>query len=77
MVSIDAIQEFNTEENPKAEFGWKPGAVVGVGIKSGTNDIHGTAFTFGRSDAMDARNFFNYASQPLCTSYQSRATRVR
>lgn len=68
MVSIDAIQEFNTEENPKAEFGWKPGAVVGVGIKSGTNDIHGTAFAFGRSDAMDARNFFNYASQPICSA---------
>ncbi len=65
MVSIDAIQEFNTEENPKAEYGWKPGAVVGIGIKSGTNDIHGTAFAFGRSDSMDARNFFNYAaSQP-------------
>ncbi len=68
MVSIDAIQEFNTEENPKAEFGWKPGAVVGIGIKSGTNDFHGTAFAFGRSDAMDARNFFNYESQPICAT---------
>ncbi|MCU1252183.1 MAG: hypothetical protein JWQ49_5212 [Edaphobacter sp.] len=36
---IDAIQEFNTEENPKAEFGWKPGAVVNAGLKSGTNQI--------------------------------------
>jgi Carboxypeptidase regulatory-like domain len=68
MVSIDAIQEFNTEENPKAEFGWKPGAVVGIGVKSGTNDLHGTAFAFGRSDAMDARNFFNYVSQPPCAT---------
>jgi len=65
MVSIDAIQEFNTEENPKAEYGWKPGAVVGIGIKSGTNTIHGTAFAFGRSDAMDARNYFNPVSQPM------------
>jgi len=23
--AIDAIQEFNTEENPRAEYGWKPG----------------------------------------------------
>src|SRR6266849_5385526 len=23
---IDAIQEFNTQQNPKAEYGWKPGA---------------------------------------------------
>ena len=56
---IDAIQEFNTEENPKAEYGWKPGAVVNAGLKSGTNDLHGTAFAFGRDDAWDARNYFD------------------
>src|SRR5579863_8817268 len=37
IVPIDAIQEFNTQENPKAEYGWKTGAVVNVGIRSGTN----------------------------------------
>ena len=47
---IDAIQEFNTEQNPKAEFGWKPGAIVNAGIKSGTNSLHGTAFAFGREN---------------------------
>src|SRR5260370_23599203 len=56
---IDAIQEFNTEQNPKAEFGWKPGAIVNAGIKSGSNTIHGTAFAFGRETSLDARNFFN------------------
>jgi outer membrane receptor protein involved in Fe transport len=56
---IDAIQEFNTEENPKAEFGWKPGAIVNAGLKSGTNNIHGTAFAFGRTTGLDARNFFD------------------
>src|ERR1700674_2713981 len=65
---IDAIQEFNTEQNPKAEFGWKPGAIVNAGIKSGTNSIHGTAFAFGRDGAWDARNFFNQASQPSCVA---------
>src|SRR5713101_4165874 len=42
ILPIDAIQEFNLEENPKAEYGWKPGAVVNVGIRSGTNSLHGT-----------------------------------
>ena len=59
VLPVDAIQEFNVEENPKAEFGWKPGAVVNVGVKSGTNSLHGAAYAFGRSDAFDARNFFN------------------
>src|ERR1700722_554238 len=63
---IDAIQEFNTEQNPKAEFGWKPGAIVNAGIKSGTNSIHGTAFAFGRDTGLDARNFFDAAPTPKC-----------
>jgi hypothetical protein len=68
---IDAIQEFNTEQDPKAEFGWKPGAIVNAGVKSGSNTIHGTAFAFGRETRFDARNFFNYASQPTCAATPS------
>jgi hypothetical protein len=59
LIPIDAIQEFNTQVNPKAEFGWKPGAITSVGLKSGTNDIHGTAYGFGRKDSFDARNYFD------------------
>jgi hypothetical protein len=58
---IDAIQEFNTLENPKAEYGWAVGAIINVGLKSGTNSIHGTAYAFGRDTALDARNFFDQA----------------
>jgi hypothetical protein len=68
ILPIDAIQEFNLMENPKAEYGWKPGAVVNVGVKSGTNTLHGTAYGFYRSAAWDARNFFNpdVNSRPSC-----------
>ena len=59
ILPIDAIQEFNLEENPKAEYGWKPGAVVNVGIRSGTNTLHGAAYAFGRDQSFDARNIFN------------------
>src|SRR5580692_9087241 len=64
LIPIDAIQEFNTQVNPKAEFGWKPGAITSVGLKSGTNQIHGTAYGFGRSDSFDARNYFNPTGTP-------------
>jgi len=64
ILPIDAIQEFNTQVNPKAEFGWKPGAITSVGLKSGTNSIHGSAYAFGRSDSFDARNYFNPAGTP-------------
>lgn len=61
ILPIDAIQEFNLQEDPKAEYGWKPGAVVNVGIRSGTNSLHGSAYAFGRSDIWGARNAFNPA----------------
>jgi hypothetical protein len=65
LVPIDAIQEFSSEQNPKAEYGWKDGSVVNVGIKSGTNSIHGTAYAFGRdASATDASNFFTNSVTP-------------
>jgi hypothetical protein len=64
ILPIDGIQELNVMENPPAEYGGKPGAVVTVGIKSGTNAIHGTAYAFGRDSAWDARNYFNAAPAP-------------
>lgn len=62
---IDAIQEFNVQESPEADYGWKPGAIVQLGIKSGTNSVHGTAYYFGRNSALDARNYFNPSSDPV------------
>jgi hypothetical protein len=68
ILPIDAIQEFNVQQNAPAEYGWKPGAVVNVGLKSGTNKVHGTAFGFGRDGtAWDARNFFNDSPNPKLT----------
>ncbi|MFY9911371.1 MAG: carboxypeptidase-like regulatory domain-containing protein [Candidatus Sulfotelmatobacter sp.] len=62
---LDAIQEFNTQESPSAEYGDKPGVVMNLGLKSGTNDIHGSAYYFGRNSALDARNYFDPAPQPV------------
>jgi len=64
ILPLDSIQEFNTQEQPQADYGAKPGVVVNMGIKSGTNDIHGTAYYFHRNAAFDARNYFNPEPQP-------------
>ena len=48
ILPVDAIQEFNVIQNPPAEYGWKPGTMVNVGLKSGTNVLHGTAYGFVR-----------------------------
>ena len=64
ILPVDAIQEVDTEQLPKAEFGWKPGMQVNIGLKSGTNDFHGSAYAFGRDGAWDAKNFFQPTDLP-------------
>ena len=39
--------------------------VVNIGLKSGTNQFHGTAYYFHRNAALDARNYFNPAPDPV------------
>ena len=57
--SVDAITEFAVETNGfKAEFGRGQGGMITFSSKSGTNDLHGTAYEFLRNDALDARRFF-------------------
>jgi hypothetical protein len=66
ILPADAIQEVNVMANPPAEFGWFQGAVVNVGLKSGTNTIHGSAYGFGRNNSLEAYNpFLNGISPKL------------
>ncbi len=62
---IDAIQEFNVQSSPEADYGWKPGAIINIGIKSGTNSFHGSTYYFNRNSALDARNWFNPDPDPI------------
>ena len=60
--NLDAISEFRIiTNNFDAEYGNFSGGQVNVATKSGTNDIHGSAFEFFRNTDLDARNFFNPA----------------
>jgi hypothetical protein len=57
--NLDAIQESKiTLGNYDAEFGKAVAGVVTVQTKSGSNDFHGSAFWFRRTDATAARNPF-------------------
>ena len=69
ILPLDAIQEVNVIENPKAELGWKQGAQVNVGLKSGTNSVHGTAYAFGRDTALDAQNPYLGTGFPRADDY--------
>jgi hypothetical protein len=59
----DSAQEFRViTNNYAAEYGRNNGSVIQVLTRSGTNDLHGDAYWFGRYDALGARDFFNPAS---------------
>jgi hypothetical protein len=56
----DTAAEFRViTNNFDAEFGRNTGAVVDVITRSGTNQIHGDAYWFGRYNALGARDWFN------------------
>ena len=61
--AIEDIAEFKTTTNvAPAEFGRAGGAVVQVVTKSGTNEIHGSAYWFNRSK-IAAADVFQYTSE--------------
>ena len=56
--SVEAIGEMQILTNGyNAEYGRAAGGVVNITIKSGSNDVHGTAFWFLQDDAMNANTW--------------------
>ena len=59
----DTIQEFKVQNSLyDAQYGRGGGANVLVETRSGTAQFHGTAYYFGRNDALNANNFFANAT---------------
>ena len=67
ILPVDSIQELNVETNAPAEFGRRPGAVINVGLKTGGNAIHGSAFAYGRDSALNANDYVNPLGGPPST----------
>ena len=57
--NADAIEEFRVQTSvAPAQFGRAGGALVLTSLKSGTNDIHGSAYWFNRNTDFNAKDFF-------------------
>jgi len=62
---VDSIYEFRVQtSSAPAAYGGGQG-IINVTYKSGTNDYHGTFYEFLRNSKLDAKNFFDSASDPI------------
>lgn len=64
ILPIEAVAEVGVLSHFEAEYGRSAGSVVNIVTKSGTNKIHGSAYEYLRNDVLDARNYFNAATDP-------------
>lgn len=62
----DAVSQFSVETSALgAQSGFYPGGLVNVVTKSGSNELHGSAFEFIRNNLLDGTNFFSSTKDTL------------
>src|SRR5438445_396386 len=63
--SAEAIETVNvTTSMYDAEFGRAGGAITNVTLRSGTNDVKGSAFAFGNNEKTNAAGYFSHSNPP-------------
>lgn len=55
---MDSLQEFRVATNNSAEYGRSAGANVNMVVKSGSRNLHGSAYEYFRNSVLDANDFF-------------------
>src|SRR5574340_182383 len=66
-VSVEAVEEFKVQSSSySAEYGRTSNGVINWVTKSGTNELHGSGFLFGRNEFFNARGFtFTPTERPV------------
>ena len=63
--SLEALQEVSVQTGQySASMGLYSGAQVDMVVKSGTNQLHGSAYDFLRNNNLNARQFFDVSAPP-------------
>jgi hypothetical protein len=62
-IPIDSIDQFTVQTQGNAEVGRNGGGLISLAIKSGTNQIHGSAYYFNRNEFFAARSPFLLPTQ--------------
>ncbi|PYR56071.1 MAG: hypothetical protein DMF85_17680 [Acidobacteria bacterium] len=66
MLGVDTVREFQVlVNNYSAEYGRSSGGIVVAVTRSGTNELSGSAFEFGRDSKFDSRTYFDDPTKPI------------
>ena len=64
VMPLDAVEEFSLQTQAGPESGRNPGGSINLVIKSGTNQVHGTAYYYNRNEALAAQSYFAPQGSP-------------
>src|SRR5262249_40818025 len=64
LLPIESIDQFNQQAAGNREFGRNPGSMVNVALRSGSNELHGSAYYFNRNEAFAAASPFVAVGTP-------------
>lgn len=64
VLPLDAVEEFSLQTQAGPETGRNPGGTINLVIKSGTNQLHGSAYYYNRNEALAAKTPFAPEGSP-------------
>ena len=65
ILPIDAVEQFSVQTNASADSGRNPGGTATLGLKSGTNTLHGSAYYYNRNELFGAKSPFSETKQKV------------
>ncbi len=65
ILPIDAVEQFSVQTNASADTGRNPGGTATLGLKGGTNQLHGSAYYFNRNELFGKKSPFTPNKQKV------------
>jgi outer membrane receptor protein involved in Fe transport len=65
ILPIDAVDQFSIQTNASADTGRNPGGTATLGLKGGTNTLHGSAYYFNRNEFFGTKSPFTSTKQKV------------
>jgi outer membrane receptor protein involved in Fe transport len=65
ILPIDSVEQFSIQTNASADTGRNPGGTATLGLKGGTNTLHGSAYYFNRNELFGTKSPFTPTKQKV------------